>query len=129
MASGHSSCSISIQKEAVFKVISAVIAAGKSVPEPNTFIFITEHANSRAFDNFCIQLYSAIQGWFLYVGKVCIQLAHERALTKFHCSRIENLLIIWKCLFRKSSWLEQYKMTTSKSTAKRKSLRKDIAKM
>ena len=103
MASGRSaSCSISTQKEAVLKAISAVIATGKTVPGPNTFVSITEHANSEAFDDFCIQLYSTIQGCFFYVGKVRYQLARERALTKFHCSRTEDLPIIWKCLIRKS---------------------------
>ena len=96
------SCNISTQKEAVLKAVNAVIAAGKTVSEPNTLISFTEDANPRAFDDFCIQLCSTIQGCFSYVGKVRNQLARERALAKFHSNRIDNLPVIWKCLFRKS---------------------------
>ena len=62
---------------------------------------IVQQPNSGAFQDFCDELYSTLLTCFSSVGKVRNQLAHERALAKFHCSRTGSLPAIWQRLFTK----------------------------
>ena len=108
MASGRSTnCSITTQVKAVIKAINTVIAVGKSAPVYTTptltmsLTSIVQQPNSRAFQDFCDELYSTLLTCFSSIGKVRNQLAHERALAKFHCSRTGSLPAIWQHLFTK----------------------------
>ena len=74
---------LSTQKEAVLKAISMVIAAKKTVLRPNRFFSITEHASTKAFNDFCIQLYSTIQGSFSVLEKYITNLLVSKHLQSF----------------------------------------------
>lgn len=105
MESGSCAPSISASKQkeavvsAVVNAINAVIAEGRDVPSSTTLRYIIEYKSRHLFDEFCTNLYLALEECFVSVGQVRHQLARERAFTKFHQIRLERLPLVWKRLF------------------------------